>query len=80
MGTLDGRGHRIFELHIHRPEKNGVGLFGYIGAGGEVRRLDLHEAHITGDDLTGGLAGENAGLIEKCSVHGTVTGTIRQAG
>ena len=78
-GILDGQGHRIFGLHIHRPDLDGVGLFGHIGASGIVRGVGLDDLTVTGGNQTGGLAGMNAGTIEQCYVQGEVEG-IQEVG
>lgn len=78
-GILDGRGHRIFGLHVHRPDLDGVGLFGHIGASGVVRGVGLDDVTITGGNQTGGLAGVNAGTVEQCYVQGAVAG-IQEVG
>ena len=36
---FDGGGHTISNLSINRPSASEVGLFGYIGRGGQVRRM-----------------------------------------
>ena len=73
-GTLDGNGHRIANLYIDRPSMNQVGLFSYIGAGGEVHDLGLEGVTITGGNQTGGLSGVNAGRVRQCYVRGTIVG------
>jgi hypothetical protein len=73
-GTLDGRGYRIFGLHINRPTLDGVGLFGHISPLGAVRGIGLDDITITGGNQTGGLVGVNAGAIDQCYVQGAVAG------
>ena len=41
MGRFDGLGHTITGLTINRPTTVDVGLFGFIGTGGEIRNLGL---------------------------------------
>ena len=57
--TFNGGGHTISNLYINRPSTTGVGLFGYLGAGGNVRNLGIEGGILTGDDFVGGLVGYN---------------------
>ena len=83
-GVFDGRGYAIANLYISRDAAEYVGLFGYIGRGGEVRNLGLAGVDITdryyftNQDLrkyVGGLAGYNNGTISASYTTGTVSGT-----
>lgn len=80
-GTLDGQGHAITGLYIHRNGLSNVGLFGHI-SGGEVRDLDLKSGFISGDSYTGMLAGETDSGSQITQVHatGSVTGTSMTGG
>ena len=77
-GHLDGQGHKITNLQIHRTpaltasshERVFIGLFRAIGPDGLVENLHLENVEITGLRNVGGLAGENKGLIRNCSVSG----------
>ncbi len=40
-GIFDGKGHKIRNLYINRPDEDNVGLFGVVGSGGEVKNLGL---------------------------------------
>ena len=54
-----------------------AGLFGYIGSGGTVKNVKLENVQITSDyqyAYVGGVAGNNDGAIENCSVSGSVSG------
>ncbi len=83
-GVFDGAGHKVLNLTI---DTNGVGndylgLFGYIGVGGEVKNLGLENVEVKGgynpdrydSSCLGGLAGWNDGTISNCYSKGTVTG------
>ena len=48
MGEFAGQGHVIRGVTMARPEQSAVGLFGWIGSGGAVRRLGLEGGAITG--------------------------------
>ncbi len=73
-GTLDGQGHEIVGLEI-----DGVGFYGHtglfkaIGSGGRVESLHLIDVSADGEQNAGGIAAENDGTIEGCSVEGTIT-------
>ncbi|MEM2874726.1 MAG: GLUG motif-containing protein, partial [Candidatus Hadarchaeales archaeon] len=73
-GSLDGRGHKISNLYINRPDKNYVGLFGFIAktsVENAVLNLGLDNENITGSGFVGGLAGVNDnGIIDNCYATG----------
>ncbi len=71
-GTLNGKGHKIIGLFISRIFLNNSGLFGSIDAGAYVRNISLTNAHIYGNNLVGGLTGDNYGNIFYSSVTGGV--------
>ena len=73
-GTFDGGNHTITGLTVDLPNKNYVGLIGRLGSGGKVQDVTLTEVNVTGGMLVGGIAGQNDGTVENCSVNGTVTG------
>lgn len=73
-GVFDGNQHKITTLTISQ-NANYVGLFGYIGAGGVVKKLGLEGGAVTGNKYVGGLAGENNGTIANCYATGAVTGS-----
>ena len=75
QGKLNGRGHVIRNLFIHRPASNYQGLFGYIN-GGEIVLLGLEEADVTGNRYVGALAGMlMSGHARHGYAQGHVTGT-----
>lgn len=73
-GYYDGNGYEINNLHIHRPEEEYSGLFGFVREG-TIRGVHLRNAKITGSNKTGGLAGQVVnGLIIDSSVEGSIDG------
>jgi Bacterial Ig domain/Immunoglobulin I-set domain/The GLUG motif len=75
-GTFDGQGYEISGLTINDPGIY-VGLFAYLGAGGQISNLGLTNVSVTapsGYDV-GGLVGRNSGTISKSYTTGSVTGT-----
>lgn len=71
-GKFFGKGHKITRLYINRPELKEVGLFGGV-YDGEIINLKLEDVWIFGQK-TGGLVGTNWGVVDGCSVNGTVIG------
>lgn len=49
-GTLDGNGHTVTGLTISRSGTNDVGVFGYVGIGGEVTDVAFLNLDVTGGD------------------------------
>ena len=74
-GIFDGKGYIITGLHIDRPTRGSVGLFGRID-NGEIKNVGLVNVDITGRYQVGGLAAENRfnSQISNCFVTGTVSG------
>ncbi|RVU11949.1 beta strand repeat-containing protein, partial [Methylobacterium oryzihabitans] len=75
IGSLDGAGHTITGLTIARPSQSNVGLIGSLGPGGSVSGLGLVGASIAGNDLVGGLVGNNnGGTVSQSYASGSVSG------
>ena len=75
-GNFDGGGHTITELKIDKSGTDYVGLIGCLGSGGKVQNVTLTNISVSGANCVGGIAGQNYGTVENCSVNGTVTGTV----
>jgi hypothetical protein len=74
-GSFDGQNHTISNLSINRLDDNNVGLFGAIGAGGEVKNVGVINVNMTGYNKVGSLAGSNYnGNISNSYSTGNVTG------
>lgn len=73
-GTFDGGGKYTITGLTVTGSNDYVGLFGRIGSGGAVKNVILTEVNVTADTSVGGIAGQNDGTVENCSVNGTVTG------
>ena len=73
-GSLDGQGHTIAHLTIHRSLTDYVGLFGVAFTGSVISNVGLTEADITGALEVGGLAGINYGTVSNSYTTGTVSG------
>ncbi len=75
-GSFDGNGFMISNLAVDGGTNSYLGLFGGIGAGGEVRNLRIEAAAVMGSgDYCGVLAGHSAGTIRHCLVSGSVSGS-----
>ncbi len=74
-GIFDGRGHTITGLYINKPLAGGVGLFGYLRNGAEVKNVGLIAARTYGKYYVGTLAGtsSNQSHIHDCYATGEVT-------
>lgn len=80
-GSFDGQGHTIHNVSI-TDSPSPAGLFGVVQAGGSVRSLHVVGTVTPSGDgrSVGGIAGENNGIIEKCSFTGTVSGQVYVGG
>ena len=58
--VLEGNGHTLAGLFIHRPAEIWIGLFGQVGAEveGEVRNVGLVDVRLTGGHGVGGVVGK----------------------
>ncbi len=74
-GTLDGRGHVIAGLTIHRPSDRDVGLFGTLGSLAEIRDLGMTGGSIAGGESVGSFAGTLYGTLRRSYTTGSVSGT-----
>lgn len=82
-GSYDGQNHAIDSLYINRTSKNGVGLFGAVDSGAEIKNLGLTNLQVMGQDAVGGLVGYSEGdtvSISNCYTTGTVSGTNNKEG
>ena len=84
-GTFDGGGHTITGLTITTNDQY-AGLFGYLGNFGKfgtVKNVVMDGIQITCNHrlgYAGGVAGFSRGIIENCSVSGSVSGTVYVGG
>lgn len=71
-GCLDGAGYEIKNLTAVYPNKEHIGLMGYLE--GTVKNLHLLDANLSGKQYVGGIAGTFCGCIEGVSVSGKLSG------
>lgn len=80
-GIFDGQGHTVNGIYVKDSTKSNVGLFGYIGSGGAVKKVGVDNSYFGGNEYVGGLCGQNAGAIENCYTYCiAVDGTSRVGG
>ena len=70
-GVFDGDGHVISHLSIHGD--GSLGLFGRTGSEAVIADLGLEVVDVNGTHFsTGGLVGENNGVVTRCFASGTI--------
>jgi hypothetical protein len=80
-GSFEGNGYNITGLAIDRYSEGvgqgetHVGLFGFVGTGGEVTEVSVLEANISGTSAVGGLVGANNGTVTESYVTGSINGS-----
>ena len=74
QGTYDGGDcHTISGIRIYKGDDRYQGLFGEVGKGGTVKRVNLADTRITGYSIIGGIAGQTSlCTIEDCTVGSDV--------
>lgn len=76
-GNFDGNGHTISGLYINSTAAN-TGLFGYVGAAGEIKNVTISDSVITStQNYTGAVVGDSKGNITNC--HTTATTRVTGA-
>jgi hypothetical protein len=75
-GDFNGLGRTISALTINQPTKDYIGLFGYVGEGGQIYNLNVKDVNIIGKLYVGGLVGDNNdnGTLTNCYATGVVRG------
>jgi len=72
-GVFDGNSHTISHLTVN-VDDNYVGLFQWLGYGGQVKDLRVLDVNVTCWSAGGALVGSNEGLVIRCCGTGTVRG------
>ena len=74
-GVFDGNDHIVRKVDINMPGVDYVGLFGYVGTGGQIKNLGVENASIFGNKYVGGLVGfPYKDAITDCYSTGSVRG------
>jgi hypothetical protein len=79
-GKFNGNSKTISNLFIDRDATDYVGLFGVIGAAGEVKDVSLTSVSVKGKDYVGALVGENEGTILRSHSAGDVVEGVNNVG
>ncbi len=76
-GVFDGNDHKIWNFTWTSDDQNNVGLFGWIGIGGQIKNLGMENVDVNAVNghSVGGLVGINGGEITNCYSKGKVSGT-----
>ena len=76
-GVFDGNDFTVSNLVINTVATNNdyLGLFGSVGTGGQVKKLNVQNAAIQGRYRIGALTGSNNGTISNCYSSGSVSGS-----
>ena len=69
-GVFDGNYNIISNAVSNQSGSDYIGVFGYVGSGGQIRNLGVENVNITGNNYVGGLVGLNG-------TSGTLTGAGR---
>ncbi|MCX5637952.1 MAG: hypothetical protein NTX52_09710, partial [Planctomycetota bacterium] len=74
-GIFDGNDHKILSFTWTSTGRNGIGLFGCVGAGGWIKNLGLENVDVNAIEgfTAGGLVGQNQGTITNCYAIGNVS-------
>jgi len=74
-GTFDGNGHTISNFNYVDPNRDYLGLFGFIGKDSRISDLGLINVNVEGDYSVGGVVGySKSGNIISCYCTGSVIG------
>ena len=80
-GRLDGGGHTIRRVILDHSDQSRVGLFAYVGLGGQILNLNIEDITVIGYQSVGGLVGQcDYGVIANCSSKASVTGGMDVGG
>ena len=79
-GIFNGNGHTISGLYLKSSDPH-VGMFANIGSEAKIINLNIRDSYISGKQYyTGGLVGNSAGTIDRCSFDGIVDGSEMTTG
>jgi len=79
-GIFDGNNHLLHNAVITLPLGENIGLFGYVGSGGQIHELGVVNISVNGKTNVGGLVGRNNGNIIYCHTTGNAIGTLESVG
>ena len=76
-GVFDGNDRKIYSFTWNSTDnRKGIGLFGYVGLGGQIKNLGMANVDVYTADgwYVGGLVGYNGGTIGHCYSAGSIRG------
>jgi uncharacterized repeat protein (TIGR02543 family) len=73
-GSFNGKGYKITNLTINRPQSNRVGLFGETSALSSIGNIGLEDIDVVGNANVGGLVGSSFGAIRGSFTTGKISG------
>jgi len=81
-GVFDGNDRKIWNFTWNSNGISYIGLFGYLGIGGQVKNLGMENVDVTVTNgwYVGGLIGYNEGTITNCHATGSVSGVAFTGG
>ncbi len=79
-GTFDGQNYTISGLYFNNTSIDYVGLFGFVGSGGEISNVGVVNSYFKGKDYVGGVCGQTYDPITNCYNTGNVSGSNRVGG
>jgi hypothetical protein len=81
-GIFDGNDHRIWNVTWNSITRDGIGLFGYVGTGSQIKNLGMENVNVQAGNgwYVGGLAAQNEGTITNCYSTGSVSGWMYVSG
>lgn len=84
VGTFDGNGHYIKNMHIYGEMLCDAGLFSIVGEGAEIKNLGMVDCNIDVENTVGAIAGHCKGIdgpkISRCFVSGTIKSGMQAGG
>jgi hypothetical protein len=81
-GVFDGNDHRIWNFTWNSTGRDGIGLFGYMGSGSQIKNLGMENVNVQAGNgwYVSGLAARNEGTITNCCSTGEVSGQMYVSG
>jgi len=74
-GVFDGNDYTISNFTWTSSVRDGIGLFGYLGQGGQIKNLSLEDPNIRSvdSDCVAAMVGFSGGMVVNCHATGLVT-------
>lgn len=79
-GVFDGNGHTIRGIYTSAKDTDYIGVFGCIYETACVKNLTIENSFFYGYNETGGIVGQNYGVVDNCCYKGVVRGNVSVGG